>query len=89
MNNRLRMRLHTFISKSDTKEVNTMVILNGGIAFLMALNFAVNTALGLLMLAHCPHFRWPIRIKLPDFLRNKPDLKAEEKGGTDNEQSVD
>jgi hypothetical protein len=57
-----------------------MVVLNGGIALLMAFNLAVNTAVGLLILARCPHVMcW----------RDKPDLKAEEKGGTEHEQSVD
>jgi hypothetical protein len=62
-----------------------MVILNGGIAFLMALNLAVNTALGLLLLVHCSHVMWPIAINRPDCLRTKPDLKAEEKGDKSNE----
>jgi hypothetical protein len=66
-----------------------MVVLNGGIAFLMALNLAVNTAVGLLILAHCPHLVWPLPIRRPDFLRNKPDLKTEEKGDKEHEQSVD
>jgi hypothetical protein len=88
MNNRLRMRLHTLISRSGRKEVLTMVILNGGIAFLMALNLAVNTAVGLLILLCCPHVMWPIPIRRPDCLRTKPDLKAEEKGDKSNEQNL-
>jgi hypothetical protein len=81
------MQMHA--PKRERKEVNTMVILNGGIALLMALNLAVNTAVGLMILLRCPHVMWPIPIKRPDCLRDKPDLKAEEKGGTENEQSVD
>ncbi len=62
-----------------------MVILNGGIGSLMALNLGVNTAFGLLLLVHCPHDMWPIAIRRPDCLRTKPDLKAEEKGDKSNE----
>ena len=65
-----------------------MVILNGGIALLVALNLAVNTAVGLLLLVHCPHVMWPLLIKRPDCLRDKPDLKAEEKGDKANEQNL-
>ncbi len=66
-----------------------MVILNGGVALLMALNLAINTAVGLMVLLHCPHVMRPLPIGWPDCLRVKPDLKAEEKGGTEHEQSVD
>ncbi len=65
-----------------------MVILNGGVALLMALNLAVNTAVGLLVLARCPHVMWPIPIRRPDCLRDKPDPKAEEKGDKSNEQNL-
>jgi hypothetical protein len=65
-----------------------MVVMNGGIAVLMALNLAVNTAVGLTILLHCPYLFWPLPIRRPDFLRNKPDLKAEEKGDKEHEQSV-
>ena len=88
MNKCLRMRLHAYIPKSGRKEVTTMVILNGGIAFLMALNLAVNTAVGLMILLRCPHVMWPIPIRRPDCLRDKPDLKAEEKGDKSNEQNL-
>jgi hypothetical protein len=74
--------------KPERKEVTMMLIFNGGIALLMALNLAVNTAVGLMILLHCPHVMWPIAIRRPDCMRDKPDLKAEEKGGTNNEQSV-
>jgi hypothetical protein len=88
MNNRLRMRLHAYIHRSGRKEVTSMVILNGGIALLMALNLAVNTAVGLMILLRCPHVMWPIPIKRPDCMRDKPDLKAEEKGDKSNEQNL-
>ena len=65
-----------------------MVILNGGIAFLVALNLAVNTAVGLMILLRCPHFMWPIPIRRPHCMRDKPDLKAEEKGDKSNEQNL-
>ena len=65
-----------------------MVILNGGIAFLVALNLAMNTALGMMILLRCPHVMWPIPIRRPDCLRDKPDLKAEEKGDKSNEQNL-
>ena len=76
------------IPKSERKEVITMVILNGGIAFLVALNLAVNTAVGLMILLHCPHVMWPIPIRRPDCLRDKPDLKTKEKGDKSNEQNL-
>ena len=76
------------IPKSGRKEVLTMVILNGGIAFLVALNLAVNTALGMMILLRCPHVMWPIPIRRPDCMRDKPDLKAEEKGDKSNEQNL-
>ena len=88
MNNRLRMRLHALIPKSGRKEVTTMVILNGGIALLMALNLAINTVVGLMILLRCPHVMWPIPIRRPDCLRDKPGLKAEEKGEESNEQNL-
>ena len=88
MNNRLCMRLHAWMPKSGRKEVTTMVILNGGIAFLMAMNLVVNTAVGLLILLRCPHVMWPIAIRRPDCLRTKPVLKEKEKGDKSNEQSV-
>jgi hypothetical protein len=62
-----------------------MVILNGGVALLMALNLAVNTAVGLMVVLLCPHIMWPMPIKRPDFLRDKQDLKAEQKGDKSNE----
>jgi len=62
-----------------------MVILNGGMALLMALNLAVNAAVGLMILLRCPHVMWPLPIKRPECLREKPDLKAEEKGDKSNE----
>jgi hypothetical protein len=65
-----------------------MLIFNGGIAFLVALNLAVNTAVGLMILLRCPHVMWPIPIRRPDCLRTKPDLKAEEKGDKSNEQNL-
>jgi hypothetical protein len=74
--------------KSERKEVNAMVIFNGGIAFLMALNLAVNTAVGLMLLLRCPHVMWPIPIRRPDCMRDKPDLKAEEKGDKSNKQNL-
>jgi hypothetical protein len=88
MNKCLRMPLHALVPKSGRKEVTTMMILNGGIVTLMALNLAVNTAVGLLILVHCPHVMWPIPIRRPDCLRDKPDLKAEEKGDKSNEQDL-
>ncbi len=66
-----------------------MVVLNGGIALLMALNLAVNTAIGLMILINCPYFIRPLPIRWPDRLRDKPDLKATEKGEKNHEQSVD
>jgi hypothetical protein len=66
-----------------------MLILHGGILLLAAVNLVVNTALGLMILLHCPHFIWPITIKRPECLREKPDLKTKEKGETEHEQSVD
>ncbi len=65
-----------------------MVILNGGIALLMALNLAVNTAVGLMILLRCPHVMWPIPIRRPDCLRDKLDLKGEEKRDKANEQNL-
>jgi hypothetical protein len=65
-----------------------MVILNGGIAFLVALNLAVNTAVGLMILLRCPHFMWPMPIRWPDCMRDKPDLKTKEKGDKSNEQNL-
>ena len=65
-----------------------MVILNGGVALLMALNLAVNTAVGLMILLRCPRVVWPRSIRRPDCLRDKPDLKAEEKGDKSNEQNL-
>ncbi len=65
-----------------------MVILNGGIALLMALNLAVNTAVELMVLLHCPHVMRPLPIRWPDCLRDEPDLKAEEKGDKSNEQNL-
>jgi hypothetical protein len=88
MNNRLRMRLRARIPKFGRKEVTTMVVLNGGIAFLMALNLAINTAVGLMVLLHCPHVMRPMPIKWPYCLRDKPNLKAEEKGDKSNEQNL-
>ncbi len=88
MNKRVRMRLRACIAKSERKEVTTMVILNGGIALLMALNLAANTAVALMVLLRCPHVLWPIPIRRPDCLRDKPDLKAEEKGEKANEQNL-
>jgi hypothetical protein len=65
-----------------------MVIFNGGIALLMALNLAVNATVGLMLLLDCPHVMWPLPIKRPDCLHEKPDLKAEEKGDKSNEQNL-
>jgi hypothetical protein len=65
-----------------------MLVLNGGVALLMALNLAVNTAVGLLILVNCPHVMWPMPIKRPDCLRDKTDLKAQEKGDKSNEQNL-
>jgi hypothetical protein len=62
-----------------------MQILNGGILSLAAMNLAVNTGLGMMILLNCPHVKWPITIKRPEWLGNKPDLKTEEKGGTEHE----
>ncbi len=66
-----------------------MVILNGGIVLLAALNLAVNTAMGTLILLHCPFFIRPLPIRWPDRLREEPDLKMENKGETEHEQNVD
>ena len=74
--------------RSEREEVTTMVILNGGMALLMALNLAVNAAVGLMILLRCPHVMWPLPIKRPECLREKPDLKAEEKGDKSNEQNL-
>ncbi len=83
------MLLDVYIPNSKAKEVTTMVILNGGIALLMALSFAVNTAVGMLILLHCPHVMWPVPIRWRDCLRQKPDLKTTEKGETEHEQGLD
>ena len=83
------MRLRAYIPKSEGKEVIMMIVAFGGILVLAALNLAVNAAAGLMILLHCPHFVWPITIKRPECMREKPDLKTEEKGGTEHEQSVD
>jgi hypothetical protein len=88
MNNRLRMRLHAYIHRSGSKEVTAMVVLNGGIALLIAFNLAVNTAVGLLILLRCPHVMWPLPIRWPDCVLDKPDLKGEEKGDKSNEQNL-
>jgi hypothetical protein len=82
------VRLHALIPKFDRKEVNTMLILNGRVALLMTLNLAVNTAIGLMILLRCPHVMWPTPTRWPDCLRDKPDLKAEEKGDKSNEQNL-
>jgi hypothetical protein len=74
--------------KSERKEATTMVPFNGGIALLMAMNLAVNTAVGLMILLRCPHGMGPIPIRLPDCLRDKPDLETTEKGETSNEQNL-
>ena len=83
------VRLRALIPKSEGKEVIMMLILHGGIVMLAALNLVVNTALGLMILLHYPYFMWPIPIRRPDYLREKPDLKTKEKGETEHEQSVD
>ncbi len=66
-----------------------MIVVHGGIVLLAALNLAVNTAIGMMILLHCSHFVRPWPIRWPECLRDKPDLKTEKKGGTEHEQSVD
>ena len=89
MNKCLYVRLRAYIPKSGGKEVIMMIVAYGGILMLAALNLAVNATVGLMILLHCPHFVWPITIKRPECLRDKPDLKTQEKGETEHEQSVD
>jgi len=83
------MRPRAFIPMTKRKEVNKMLILHGGILVLAAINLAVNTALGMMILLHCPHVTWPFPIRRPDWLQKKPDLKSQEEGETRHEQSVD
>ncbi len=51
------MRLCAHIRKSEGKEVIRMQILNGSILLLAAMNLAVNTGLGMMILLNCPHDR--------------------------------
>jgi len=83
------VRPRAFIPTTKRKEVNKMLMLHGGILVLSAINLAVNAALGMMILLHCPHVTWPFSIKRPDWLQKKLDLKSEEKGETKHEQSVD
>jgi len=85
----LYMRPRAFIPTTKRKEVIEMLILHGGILALAVMNLAVNAALGVMILLHCPHVTWPFPIKRPDWLQRKLDLKSEEKGETKHEQSVD
>jgi hypothetical protein len=89
MNKCLYVRLRAYVPKSEGKEVIMMIVAFGGILMLAALNLAVNAAAGLIILLHCPYFKWPITIKRPECFREKPDLKTQEKGETEHEQSVD
>jgi hypothetical protein len=88
MNNRLCMSLCAYIPKSEGQEVIMMSVAYGSILMLAALNLAVNAAVGLLILLHCPYFVWPTTIKRPECLRDKPDLKTKEKGDKSNEQNL-
>lgn len=65
-----------------------MLILRGGIVMLAALNMVVNTGVGLMILFHCPYIGRLLAIRWPDFLREKLDLKAKEKGENPNEETV-
>jgi len=83
------VRPRAFIPTTKRKEVNKMLMLHGGILVLSAINLAVNAALGMTILLHCPHITWPFPIKKPDWLQKKPDVKFQEEGETEHEQSVD
>jgi hypothetical protein len=65
-----------------------VLTLQNGVLLLAALNLALNAALGLVILLRYPWPVWPIPIRYPDHLREKPDLKTTEKGETSNEQSL-
>lgn len=66
-----------------------MLIRHGGIVTLAALNMAVNTAVGLMVLLHCPYVRRLLQVRWPDFLRYKLDLKPQEKGEQPHEKTLD
>ena len=54
------------------------MILQNGVLLLAALNLALNAALGLVILLRYPWPVWPIPMRDPDHLREKPDLKTTE-----------
>jgi hypothetical protein len=84
----MNVRLCAICAKPKEKEVIVMLILNGGIVMLAALNLAVNAAVGLMILLRCPHVMWPITIRRPDRWYEESDRKSTEKGETSNEQSL-
>jgi hypothetical protein len=66
-----------------------VLILHNGVLLLVALNLAVNAAIGLVILVNYP---WPVRpitARRSDRGYEKPDLKTKRKGETEHEQSVD
>jgi hypothetical protein len=63
------------------------MILQNGVMLLAALNLALNAALSLVILLRYPWPVWPVPIRYPDHLREKPDRKSTEKGET-NEQGL-
>jgi len=65
------------------------VILHNGVLLLAALNLAVNAALGLVVLLHCPYRVWPISAKRPERGHDEPDLKTTTKGETRHEPGLD
>jgi hypothetical protein len=64
------------------------MILQNGDLLLAALNLALNAALGLVILLRYSWPVWPVPIRYPDHLREKPDLRTTGKGETSNEQSL-
>jgi len=65
------------------------MILHNGILLLAAFNLAVNAALGLVILLHCPYSVWRIPAIRPDRGHEDPDINTTTKGETHHESGLD
>jgi len=83
------MGFHACLHKSEGKWVTMMIVAHAGALLFAFMNLAANTAVGLMILLRCSHVMCTIAIKRPDCLPDNTDLKTEEKGEKEHEQSMD